>query len=520
MSEYIDFIRPLLDGIAIPMLTEHIENESAQKEQELTGAQSQFVYPIMVDGKLWGCFDVDDCHAPRTWSPTEIDSLRLVASAVASVVKREQLVEARIAAEREKVQAAKRQSELLAAVVTTSEFLLKSSSLIDSVDQVLVQMGTALNADRCLLGVMLPPDDIEVYGYLDLRYEWVATGIARQTGHAEQMPMPASLYLDVYAIISAGVPHQILSDEFENYDARQEQELAGSKSQFAYPIMVDGKLWGTFGVDDCHQRRIWSPTEIDSLRLVASAVASVVKREQLVEARIAAERERESARLAGEMAVTNERNRIARDIHDTLAQGFTGVIMQSQAAEDALQKQDAGAVMHHLNRAQYIAQASLHEARRSVFALRPSVLIDQTLAQALKAQLERMAADSTIQTTMSESGEPLEPSNMVATELLRIAQEATTNALRHAKASHITIELHWHAGKVELTIADDGIGFVVEQDRPGFGLVSMRERAARMRAQLLIESRFAQGTVVQVSVDPRAGENSNESLVHNLGQSI
>jgi signal transduction histidine kinase len=177
-------------------------------------------------------------------------------------------------------------------------------------------------------------------------------------------------------------------------------------------------------------------------------------------------------------------------------------------------------VMHHLNRAQYIAQASLHEARRSVFALRPSVLIDQTLGQALKAQLERMATDSAIQTMMSDSGEPVEPSNLVATELLRIAQEATTNALRHAKASCINIELHWHAGKVELTIADDGIGFVVAQDRPGFGLVSMRERAARMRAQLLIESRFAQGTVVQVSVDPRAGENSNESLVHTLGRSI
>lgn len=290
-SQYLDFAKALLAGIPVPILTQDIAHDQARQEQELTGAQSQFQYPIMVDGKLWGTFGVDDCRNPRIWSPTEIDSMRLVASALSSVVKREQLVEARIAAEREQVQAAKRQNELLAAVVSTSEFLLKSSSLFDAVDHVLAQMGAALNADRCMVGVKLPPDDKDAHGYMDFQHEWVAAGILRQTDNPDLKILGSSHYIELDNALNAGIAMQILTDNFQSDVGTQHQELASTKSQFIYPIMVDGKQWGTFAVDDCHQRRIWSPSEIDSLRLVASAVASVVKREQLVEARIAAERE-------------------------------------------------------------------------------------------------------------------------------------------------------------------------------------------------------------------------------------
>jgi signal transduction histidine kinase len=269
--------------------------------------------------------------------------------------------------------------------------------------------------------------------------------------------------------------------------------------------MMDGTLWGVLGPDDCHHPRVWSPTEIDSLRLVASALSSVVKREQLLEARIEAERQRESARRAGQIAVVGERNRIAREIHDTLAQGFTGVIMQSQAAEDALLKQDAPATIHHLHRARTIAQTSLHDARRSVFALRPSVLQDQTLAQALAAQIKRMLADSAVAGSFEEHGSAVMPSNLVATELLRIAQEASNNVLRHSKATNVCIRLQWEANCVKLSIVDNGRGFDVKQEHPGFGLVSMRERADRMCAALVIESSSGSGTAVSISVHPGAG---------------
>lgn len=412
--------------------------------------------------------------------------------------------------------AAKRHAELLAAVVTTSEFLLKSPSLTDAIGEVLVQMGTALQADRCMLGVYLPPDTNDAFGYVDFQHEWVAHGIARQTEKPGLKVFAMSKYQEFIKPLLEGLAVPVMTEAIENQEAIKEQELTGAQSQFVYPIMVDGKLWGIFDVDDCRSPRIWSPTEIDSMRLVASALSSVIKREQLVEARIAAERERESAKQAGEIAVTNERNRIARDIHDTLAQGFTGVIMQSQAAEDALQKQDTPAALHHMARGQHIAKTSLRDARRSVFALRPSVLVDQTLAQALQAQLERMAVDSIVQASMVTTGEPVEPSNLVATELLRIAQEATNNVLRHADASQIKLCLHWYSGVVELTVQDNGCGFDVKQDHPGFGMISMRERADRMQGVLRVESGLGQGTMLSIKVDPHAGESVEKSVALKL----
>ncbi len=418
--------------------------------------------------------------------------------------EREKGLAQELAQARQRAQAAERHSALMTTVVEASEILLKAPSFREVIDDVLAKMGSALRADRCILGLFYPPDEKDTYGYLDFQDEWVTAGTVRQSEIPSLRMLGMSPYIDQIAPMLTGEPISVLTDELDNSQAQQEQEAAGAQSQFQHPIMVDGKLWGTFGVDDCHTRRIWSPGEIDSLRLVASAVASVVKREKLVEARIAAELAQERAHRASEMAVTNERNRIARDIHDTLAQGFTGVIMQSQAAEDALQKRDAAAVVHHLGRAQRIAQASLHEARRSVFALRPPILENLTLLEALDAELKRLSMDTAVQLSVDSSGQPAAPSNLVATELLRITCEAANNAVCHANASAVKVYLDWQPGALKLSIEDDGCGFDITRDHPGFGLISMRERAERMQAALMIESSSA-GTRVRITVDPQEG---------------
>jgi signal transduction histidine kinase len=125
-----------------------------------------------------------------------------------------------------------------------------------------------------------------------------------------------------------------------------------------------------------------------------------------------------------------------------------------------------------------------------------------------------MLADSAALGSFEEHGNTSQPSNLVATELLRIAQEATTNVLRHAGATQIKMELCWAADALKLHISDNGKGFNVNQDHPGFGLVSMRERADRMQAVLMIESDAEAGTKVCVAVDPQAGGvflSSNEA---------
>jgi signal transduction histidine kinase len=156
-------------------------------------------------------------------------------------------------------------------------------------------------------------------------------------------------------------------------------------------------------------------------------------------------------------------------------------------------------------RARTIARSSLHDARRSVFALRPLVLVNRTLGEALAMQLTQSLADTAVIGDFTELGVSTEPSNLVATELLRIAQEACSNVLRHANAKQIRIRLLWAADKVTLKVEDDGKGFDTHHDHPGFGLVSMRERSDRMGAVLKLESENGLGTTVCVSVDPNAG---------------
>jgi signal transduction histidine kinase len=506
-------VEPMIDQMVSGKLVVVHTEETQGSTRELMEAQGNatvICVPVIVGDEVKYSIGFDSLTR-RELDPQTHRVLEMAADAMSAAVKRweiekllRQTEAVRIEEQRERAQLAERQGELLAAVVSASELLLKAQSMKDVADEVTAKIGRALNADRCLIGVYLPPDENSAWGYADFDYEWVNAGIPRQTDLPGLKVFDMSLYLDFIKPLLRGEAIPVITDHIEDHQARDEQELTGAKSQFVYPIMLDEKLWGFIDTDDCHYPRVWSPTEIDSLRLVASALASVVKREQLIEARIEAERERESARRAGQMAVIGERNRIARDIHDTLAQGFTGVIMQSQAAEDALQKQDAPATLHHLHRARHIAQTSLHDARRSVFALRPSVLTDQTLAQALIAQLQRMLTDSKVVGSFEEAGAADIPSNLVATELLRIAQEATNNVLRHAGAAQIKIQLHWRTDSVTLQIRDNGRGFNVSQEHPGFGLVSMRERADRMQAELLIESN-ALGTAVSVSVDPQAG---------------
>ncbi len=381
------------------------------------------------------------------------------------------------------------QRDLLQAVVNTSMLLLDTQSLDAVADQVVAQIGQALKADRCGLARQLPPDAQDPHGYLSFDYEWVAQGIARQIDQPELKILGWSPYFEFAHPLFAGEPIQILTEQITHDKGRGEQELAGAVSQFQYPIMVDGKLWGTFGVDDCRQRRIWSPTEIESLRLVASALASVVKREQLIEARILAETQRETA-------VLEERNRIARDIHDTLAQGFTGVSVQLQAMRSALQRGEHDRVISHMDTASQLTRSSLAEARESVYMLRSEPLGSTGLIDSLEALAEQGLGTDSAELSFTLRGEPynLDPDSENA--LLRIAQESLANVRKHAKATKCEIKLIYGTDAVTLTVRDNGAGFDPSGITAGLGLAGMRTRAQRLGATLLLGSAPGRGTEV------------------------
>ncbi|GAA4524230.1 sensor histidine kinase [Amycolatopsis samaneae] len=210
---------------------------------------------------------------------------------------------------------------------------------------------------------------------------------------------------------------------------------------------------------------------------------------------------------AREAGVVGERQRMAREIHDTLAQGLTGIITQLQAAEYAADDPDGW--RRHLGAATGLARESLAEARRSVHELRPAPLQEAVLGEALAGVAERWSALHAIpvQVTTTGRARPMRPEVEVA--LLRTAQEALANVAKHAGASRVGVTLSYLDHEVALDVRDDGRGFArppegVRADG-GFGLVAMRQRIEGLAGIVRIESEPGTGTAISASVPGGAG---------------
>jgi len=205
-------------------------------------------------------------------------------------------------------------------------------------------------------------------------------------------------------------------------------------------------------------------------------------------------------RLKEERRVDQERLRIARDFHDTLAEGFTGVILQLEAAADAQSRGLAQEIAVHFKRANDLARDGLEEARRSVRSLRQQPLEQKRLPEALDALLEKMTAGAGLQAKLIVDGAPRRLASVVEQNLLCIGQEALANALRHARASRFTARLIFAKETVRLSFQDDGRGFDQTAAHDGFGLIGMKERAQAIGGELSIQSTTMGGTTISIAL--------------------
>jgi signal transduction histidine kinase len=204
--------------------------------------------------------------------------------------------------------------------------------------------------------------------------------------------------------------------------------------------------------------------------------------------------------------VEAERSRLAREIHDTLAQGFAGIVTQLQAAEQA---PDDGARRRHTDAALALARDGITEARRSVQALRPAALDTARLAGAIE-NVARAWSERTgipVEITLSGDGRALPLDVEVA--LLRTAQEALANVERHANAHRVVLSLRSTADRVRLEVHDDGRGFdarrqqshnALPEEAGGYGLVAMRERVESVAGEFVVDSHPGHGTGVRAEV--------------------
>jgi signal transduction histidine kinase len=207
---------------------------------------------------------------------------------------------------------------------------------------------------------------------------------------------------------------------------------------------------------------------------------------------------------AREAGMLGERQRLAREMHDTVAQGLTGILTQLEAADAELG--DAPDVRSRLDTVRALARESLTEARRSVQALRPAPLEEAELGSALHDIAATWTRATGVPATVSITGDPRPLHTEVENTLLRVAQEALANTGRHASATRVGLTLSYMEDVVALDIRDDGRGFTPRAagtetpDSTGFGLIAMRQRVTRLAGDFELETAPGRGTGVSATI--------------------
>jgi two-component system, NarL family, sensor kinase len=260
----------------------------------------------------------------------------------------------------------------------------------------------------------------------------------------------------------------------------------GLRFHASIPLYAHGKRLGVLNVASTDWREL-SPATLKLLYTVGDLLSMAIERARLF------------ARSA-QFGAAEERNRLAREIHDTLAQGLTAIALQLETA-DALLEGNPERARHAVQQALTLARANLEEARRSVLDLRAAPLEGRTLGEALSAIAEEYARTGNLQLKFDVTGDTRSLPLRIETGLYRIAQEALTNVLRHASATRLTVQLAAQPDEIRLIVEDDGRGFEpdkVPKDR--YGLIGLNERAKLLGGSLQLCSSPGDGTWLEVII--------------------
>jgi PAS domain S-box-containing protein len=259
----------------------------------------------------------------------------------------------------------------------------------------------------------------------------------------------------------------------------------GLQSGINILLSVGDKPLGLLGLLSAHRSEFTSE-ELELVQALSQQATLAIQLTQL-------------ATEAQQSAIFEERNRLAGEIHDTLAQTFTGISVQLELV-NYLIAQATPEVSSILDRISTLAQTGLNEARRSVWSIYPAGEDYANLAQKLTDCVQQLTCSTELQTQVNISGEPYPLSSFLGTNLFRIGQEAIANALKHAQASQLSIELTYTPMQVSLCIKDNGCSFNPQAQTEGFGLISISERTDRIGGQLRIMTQPGLGTEIFVQV--------------------
>jgi signal transduction histidine kinase len=291
------------------------------------------------------------------------------------------------------------------------------------------------------------------------------------------------------AMLEADRPHR-------TEDIRQDPRFRGwwprahpqMRSFLGVPIVARGGNIGAFYLTDKVGAEAFDSEDQQLIEMLAAHAAIAIENARLYE-------------RSRELTVVEERNRVARELHDSVTQNLFGVVLAAESAATLLDRDPATARVQ-LQRVQELARAGMDELRSLIFELRPAALADEGLAATLRKHIGVLRRVHDQDIALHVAGTP-RLNGSTDGDVLRIAQEAVNNALHHAHASRIDVGLDARNGTLVLTVSDDGVGF--DPATPALrarrlGLTSMEERARALGGTLSIDSRPGAGTRVRLEV--------------------
>jgi signal transduction histidine kinase len=268
---------------------------------------------------------------------------------------------------------------------------------------------------------------------------------------------------------------------------QEANEREGIRLYVTVPLLVKGKLVGGLTVGAREAREIM-PEELSLLAAIGQQVGLAVENARLY-------------KQAEQSATMTERNRLARELHDSVTQSLYSVTLYAEAAAEQLSLGETETAIEHLHELRDTAQEALRDMRLLIFELRPSALGRAGLAAALQMRLDAVEGRSRVQAELQVDGCEALP-RTAQVELYNIAQEALNNVIKHAAAHHVQVRLRFDEALTCMQICDDGMGFepALARRGGGFGISGMEERAQRIGGTLLIDSVPGRGTTVTVQV--------------------
>jgi DNA-binding NarL/FixJ family response regulator/signal transduction histidine kinase len=472
------FCDSVLDSLA-PLVVRDADAEDRWRQlpgKLLIGTRSYASVPIVLgNGRVFGTLCAHDRRV-LDLGQSEVDAMRILARMIASQIERDE--------------ALRNEAETARSLASQNEELTSALQQLDALRELVESISSQLNLEALLKQVVVSAASLL----------GAHAGAISLTGADLDAPrrLVATHNLDIEGLDMRGIPSR--AGLMGEVIARRGPVIVGSYDQIAAPLpdsafhrlgpWIGVPIWwqdeiiGTFGVAANDPQRRFGEREIAALTVLAKHAAVAIENARLYAA-------------SRNLGMAEERNRLAREIHDTLAQSLLTLTFQLRAARGLIASEPDRAEAELLS-AEVNARTALEEARRSVWNLGPAALETGSLVAALQGEADPRRARMPCRLIVSGTQRPLAADVQLA--LLRVAQEAIANARKHANCTKVEVRLEFGEAAVTLSVADDGRGFdptrIADEPTPagGFGLSSMAERLRRLGGQLEITSGLGNGS--------------------------